>query len=728
MVPTQPKRVTSTLLAALMVGGCAPAFAQQPPADRPLSSMVAVVQRTGRPIPTLVRRYVEQYTKGTLPASVQFPLANTVTDDVRTISNLQHNIVVKWLDPLSPNAAAANLRYGANNDYLAYFGDGWDRDWNGDVVNSAPQFKGNARAGWVWANHEYISNAPPSLTSAPTGQNLTFAQFLQAGGVLTHDVTSPTWSQLQLDAYILHAKKQLGGSWFRVELDNATKRWRLVPSPGARRYDSTSQTLLTLTGHRLIGLDRDDSGAFLPAQVVAGITGDCSGAQTPWGTILTAEENVQDYYGDLEANWTSNQKFVPGTGFDPGSFINPVVAPSSSAEFAKASAGRHNRDVYGYLAEMDPGVAPEVFYLSVDQFGGDGLGHRKIGSLGRARWENATFAVGADYKLIPNQPIVFYAGDDRRSGRIYKWVSKQPYTAGMTRGEIRALLDEGSLYVSHFAGLDNATGLTLKATGASPTEEAPGTGRWLLLSTASTDIAPNAQALGTPGRTVGEALRDVNWNRLGGFRNDNDVRLALFTASNKIGAMELNRPEDIEWNAKDPSGTPRLYVAFTNHGRQVALDQSGALYDPATHATASPTRPDPLGAVFAMEEEDPANPAQSHTFQYWAAWLGTQGTGPFDAANPDNIMIDNSGGVWFGTDGNFGRNGTADAVYYLDLDRRHRNGVAGVTNPSFGKAFRVVAVPADAEATGPAFSSNQGTIFVSVQHPGEEQVSGWPQR
>ena len=77
---------------------------------------------------------------------------------------------------------------------------------------------------------------------------------------------------------------------------------------------------------------------------------------------------------------------------------------------------------------------------------------------------------------MPNQPIVIYAGDDRRSGRIFKWVSKDPYTAGMTKAEIRALLDEGTLYVAHFAGLDNATGVTMLATGQAPTEAAPGHG------------------------------------------------------------------------------------------------------------------------------------------------------------------------------------------------------------------------------------------------------------
>jgi secreted PhoX family phosphatase len=177
---------------------------------------------------------------------------------------------------------------------------------------------------------------------------------------------------------------------------------------------------------------------------------------------------------------------------------------------------------------------------------------------------------------VAGQPIVLYAGNDRRGGHIFKFVSSQPYTAGMTKAQQRALLDDGTLYVAQFAGLDNTHGRRL-ASGAVPSEAAPGQGRWLELSITSTDVAPNAAALGDPARTIGAALRDVNWNGLGGFTTDADVRRALFTAALKVGVMELNRPEDLEWNPRDHSGTPRLYVAFTNHDRQVALDGSGKL-------------------------------------------------------------------------------------------------------------------------------------------------------
>lgn len=703
-------------------------------AQDPLPSMVAVGIRRGMNVDLsqFMRARVRQIATGTLPANATFPLANGTSDTVRVLPELRHNVVVRWLDSLTTNTSPRAPRFGGNCDYIAYFGDGWNSDWANGVVGSAPQYNGSGSAGWVWVNFEYVSNSTPTPTSAPNGQALTFAKYLKAQGILTNDVTSNTWSQADIETFVKWFKKEHGGGWFRIARDR-NGNWKLDTSAANQRFDASSDTLLRVTGQSLqpLGLDHDDKGQDLPAGVVAGIIGDCSGGQSPWGTVITAEENVQGYYGDLETAWSSSGLFLPGNGFDPGSDICPIYEASRSGSFGRHTfiQERHNRDVYGYLVEMDPAdAAPNKAYDSASN-NGDGKGHRKIGAAGRARWENATFVTGKDWRLIDGQPIVIYASNDRRGGRIYKFVSSGVYRSGMTKAQVRALIDDGEIYAAHFDGLDNATGLTLLSNQSAPTILVPGQGRWVHLSVDSTDIAPNAAALGKPRRTVGKALKNQNWNGVGGFPNDDMVRLALYTAANKIGVMELNRPEDLEWNACDPSGTPRLYIAFTNHGRQVALDQDGIVFDPAEHSTKSPRRPDPWGAVFAIEEAIPGTPATSMTFKYFQVWAGTGGTDVYDAANPDNLMIDGYGGVWFGTDGNFGRNGTADAVYYLDLNPAHRPGSRGIVDPTYGRAFRIAAVPSDAEATGPAFSSDMSALFISVQHPGENfssNPSTWP--
>jgi secreted PhoX family phosphatase len=665
---------------------------------------------------TLARRRTDQYARGTLPRGVQFPLPATVAtplvDEVRGIQGLRAQTVVRWLDPLTRDVSPDAPRFGANTDYVAWFGDGWNTN-----PADPPQFRGSGDRGWIWTNHEYISNNAPTTTTAPTGQHLQFAQYLRAAGVLNRDVTDPTWTQSEVDTYIRAWKRQVGGSWFRVVRDPATGNLQVDRDAYNLRYDATAATLSRLQG-RALGTrrDNDDRGSMLPEGVVAGTSSNCSGGVSPWGTVFTGEENTQGAWGDPEPAWNSSNLFVAGQGFDPGASVTPNITPGTASDFGRISvaAERHAPDLHGYLVEVDVGRAPDDYYGR----NAPGQGHRKLGHFGRARWENATFAVDRDWRLVAGRRVTVYYGDDRTSGRVYKWVSRMPYAAGMTRAQVRALLDDGTLYVAHFAGLDNTTGITLAATRMPPTETAPGMGRWIELSTTSADVAPNAAALGAATRTVGEALRDARWNSMGAFATNDAVYAATFSASNKVGVMELNRPEDLEYNPRDLSGRPRVYVAFTNDTRPTALDDRGVL------RTATGTaRADRAGSIFALEEATPAEPDTSMTFRYFMAWQGAIGTGVFDAGSPDNILIDPQGGVWFGTDGNFGLNGHPDGVYYLDLDPMHRAGTMGVTTPSYGLAFRVVTVPSDAEATGPAFSSDTRTLFISVQHPGEDTFS-----
>ncbi len=668
----------------------------------------------------LVKALVQKHSEAKLPPGLQFPLAAASTDTVRAIAGLRPTVLVRWLDPLAYDEAPEAPRFGGNNDYIAYFGDGWDK-----TPGDAPQWHGDGTRAWFWINHEYISGDVPTGTTAPTGQQKLLASHLRRQGILSNDIASDVWDDASLNTFVRAHKQQLGGSWLHAIQDPATGEWALDRGQPAVRYDATSNTLTAITGMSFAAPDTDDLGAPLAQNnLAAGILADCSGAQTPWGTVISAEENVQFYYGALEECW-SGQQFVAAAGCDPGAAITLDNTPTDDSGFGLApdTATAHARDRYGYLVEIDPGQAPGEWYGKTTP----GVGHQKLGSIGRAAWENAAFAVDADWKLAPGKPITIYSADDRRSGRIYKWTSSKPYQAGMKKAQIRDLLGDGNLYVAHFADLDNSTGTTLLG-GKEASESAPGKGQWLLLSLANnTDNAPNAGTSAGPANTkIGAALKDADWNAMGSFTSDDHLRLALFTASNKLGVMELNRPEDIEWNPKDPSGKPRLYVAFTKHGAQTALAQDGSLYPPDQWAMNAPKRADSVGTIFALEEQDPGDPAASKTFTYFKVLQGTKGAGSFDAANPDNLMIDRDGGVWFGTDGNWGTNGHADALYYLDLDPAHKPGQPGVVTPSWGVPFRVVAGPSDSEATGPAFSSDQRSLFFAVQHPGEDQFSQWP--
>jgi secreted PhoX family phosphatase len=750
-------------------------------ATRPLSSMMAVSLEDGSGfdnIPDFTKDLVDRYANGETIDGFPLAVPSRDADVAGVLDGLTQNVVVKWFDAITPDNSPGAPRFGSNNDYLAYFGDGWDSDWTEGVVGSGPMFGGSADAAWVWSNHEYISNNVPQPATPPTGQYETLATFLASNALLPiTDPTDPTqWTQEVVDEHIVWEKRQHGGSWFRVERQEGG-RWELVPDESALRYDSTDSTLAFITGYTPAEVDNDDSGNALPAGVAVGITADCSGGQTPWGTIFTAEENAQSQWGDLESTYVSDRQFVlDNASFGKGQNINPNFEAAEDSEFGRSSDenGKHNRDIYGFLVEIDPGVAPETYYQSVAD-GGDGVGHRKLGSMGRARWENMDTVTDADQKLVDGQKVVFYAANDRRAGRVYKWVSKDPYMAGMTRGQVRALLDEGDLYVGHWGDLDSLTGLTkydpeaegwencagdailngddegtavtVRENCPALTEESPGQGVWIKLSVDNTDQeAPNAAALGA-GTTVGAALQDVNWNGVGGYADDNDVLSALFTAAQKLGVRELNRPEDVEWNPVDKS----LYVAFTYHGRTIGMKQDGTLIYRNTNGdpvdidgnVLDPGEPlaergianlhtfqraDNFGSIYKVMETNSDNPAESTTFTFYPVFFGSQGDTAFDTARPDNLSIDEDGGVWFGTDGNTSgsTNASADGIHYLDLDPAHKEGQPGIVNPTYGLGFRILHSANDAEATGPAWNSTQDTIFYNAQHPGEGRASAWP--
>ena len=77
--------------------------------------------------------------------------------------------------------------------------------------------------------------------------------------------------------------------------------------------------------------------------------------------------------------------------------------------------------------------------------------------------------------------------------------------------------------------------------------------------------------------------------------------------------------------------------------------------DPARTTSTSPLRADTVGAIFAIEEADPASPGASidlHATSRCGA--AREGDGDFDAREPGQHRDRRDGGVWFGTDGNFG--------------------------------------------------------------------------
>ncbi|MBA3780801.1 MAG: DUF839 domain-containing protein, partial [Nocardioides sp.] len=97
---------------------------------------------------------------------------------------------------------------------------------------------------------------------------------------------------------------------------------------------------------------------------------------------------------------------------------------------------------------------------------------------------------------------------------------------------------------------------------------------------------------------------------------------------------------------------------------------------------------------------------------YFGGW-----TGPVSPiACPDNVAFDSEGNLWIATDGQPSAIQLADGLFKVP-----------VAGPERGRVQQFLAVPAGAETCGPVIHDRDGSVFVAVQHPGEDGTWEVPQ-
>src|SRR6185503_5358742 len=162
------------------------------------------------------------------------------------------------------------------------------------------------------------------------------------------------------------------------------------------------------------------------APLVNGTLGNCAAGSTPWRTYLTAEENIDDYFGNgasakLDA---ATERAHRRFGFrqrdsayrweyaDPR--FDSARNPSESLKF-------------GWIVELDPFAAERPL--------------KKRTALGRFKHEGATTVLARDGRAV------VYMGDDQQFEYFYKFVSSARFDARRPEAN-RDLLDDGTLYVA----------------------------------------------------------------------------------------------------------------------------------------------------------------------------------------------------------------------------------------------------------------------------------------
>ncbi len=183
------------------------------------------------------------------------------------------------------------------------------------------------------------------------------------------------------------------------------------------------------------------------------------------------------------------------------------------------------------------------------------------------------------------------------------------------------------------------------------------------------------------------------------FKDQTEVLIRVREAAKLLGATELNRPEDIEI---DPI-TGNVLVSLTNNKG----------------------KGDFHGSILKVEETNGAFDAL--TFKASTYLAGGEENG---FSCPDNLAFDLSGNLWITSDMSGSSMNKEDGPYMPF--KNNSLFVVPRYGKDEGKVIRVASAPRDAELTGPWFSPDGKTLFLSVQHPGEQTVdkanptSKWP--
>ena len=413
---------------------------------------------------------------------------------------------------------------------------------------------------------------------------------------------------------------------------------------------------------------------------VIGTFANCAGGQTPWGTVLSAEENFQNQV--VEAVFADGSSPPPADcpfRFD-GKRLEGLGNPFGMAG-----------NKYGWMVEIDP-LKPKQPPV-------------KHTWLGRFRHEAVAVRARRD------EPLVVYSGCDRHGGHLYRFVSTAPIQDPQDPANSQ-LLEQGRLEVAKL--------------------QPDGTGSWipLLPTTAVDPLAPSHfERFGFDQPTL---VPHSDRNRAGAEKIRSDAELASYCnrfqtlgdlylgsgdeqmgailidahlAANAVGASPMARPEDTELDPR----TGDLLITFTSGGAD-----TGGRADPALFHGPSGQPEWPYGWVMRLQDQ-PGKPEVPGGAFSWrmVATGGLPWEGGMGFANPDNLAIDKSGNIWMVTD-----RSTTNSE--LDVFGNNSCWLFPARGVSAGKALLFATGPMESELCGPCFDQTESTLFLAVQHPGED--------
>ena len=582
-------------------------------------------------------------------------------------------------------------RAGDHHDALAYYG--LSQSGNG-------RDDSNSSRGLLVVNHENITQRflhpnGPSPAPRPEAEAL---KEMEAHGVSVVEVT-----------------RGASGGWTYVQGSSLNRRITPLTEVDIKGPASGSTGLRTL---------------FSPDGTKGrGTINNCANGYTSWGTNLTCEENWAFYFrcdaGDdaarapqavtalnrygLRAGGGGNFAWTTVRPADAGSTayarwnatIDPAAPADGSGDF------RNEPSQFGWVVEIDPydpAKAP-----------------RKRTALGRLGHEGCWPGL-----MVAGRRPAFYMGDDGRGEYIYKFVSATPWAPGDAQaGDRLAIgdkyLDQGTLYVARF--------------------NADGTGNWLPLVFGRGPLTP---ANGTYP-----------------FQDQADILVHARLAADALGATRMDRPE---WSAVNP-WNGEVYFTLTNNNASMRPLGGTDAANPRHYndpKEGSDQRGNPNGHILRMKEAGDNGAATSFA---WDVYLFGGGA-DLNRANVNISVLDSGNdfsspdGLWFGRPSN--PSGMVSPVLWIQTDdgaftdqsncmmlaampgavgdgnritvtNRGADGTLRDQSTIVGKApgtdlRRFLVGPKECEITGVDSTPDGRTLFVNIQHPGEETdgASAWP--
>nr|WP_221380456.1 PhoX family phosphatase [Actinoplanes polyasparticus] len=549
-------------------------------------------------------------------------------------------VVIRWGDPVVAGAPDFDLGGQTAKRQSQQFG------YNNDFVGVLPFGNSGDRALLV-VNHEY------------TNEELMFPGFTSLDAL--------TVEQIKV-AMAAH-----GLSVVEIERAGRTGQWTPVRSkrlPYNKRITAL-ETVFKLTGP-VVGTSAVKTAADPRGQWVIGTLNNCAGGVTPWGTVLSGEENFNQYFVGGDAVAEADKPKLNRYGI-----TTTARYPSGSRKWDRAQErfdlAKHPNEAnrFGWIVEVDP-FDPDA-------------PPRKHTAMGRFKHE------GANVIVAKSGHVVAYMGDDERFDYLYKFVSEKKYRPGDRRHNL-TLLESGTLYVAQVTG--DSPAAEIDGTGKLPSDGAfDGTGKWIKLVSGNKSFVP--------GMTVADIL---TWTRLAG---------------DAVKATKMDRPEDVQPSLR----TGKIYAAMTNNTNRAVGTNPGV-------DEANPRSANKHGHIFEITEDKGDHTGESFT---WTLPIvcgdpaaadtyfgGYDKTAVSPISCPDNVAFDSAGNLWISTDGN--ALGTNDGLFATPIEGSER-----------GHLRQFLTVPRGAETCGPFITGDDRSVFVAVQHPGEisgatvdKPVSTWP--